>query len=420
MLRPLLRRLLHRPLLSRLPTAQCGATALLATVTALFAAVTLTGAHGIVFGYVQAVTAAAIVGGVASWFTATALFRRPLGLAIPHTALFAERNDRLADAFGNFVRSGLLSADTVAEQIRSASLVPRLAAWLSDQDNASYLAAQVADLLLEAARVLREEDSQRTLRAELTRALEAVEVAPLAGRTLRAVIAGGRHTELFDAVVSAIDRYLANHHADLRKRFERESSGWMPGPVYRLVFDRLYARLRQRLAAVTASSDDPARRKFEEWLLRLPDRLETSPEMCERGERLKREVLAYARLRDRDTSSGPQTKRPSPPQMAEPGPEAHRRLANGLTAAGRRLGSDPRLQEGTERIFELGASALADQFRDELADFVTRMTARWDATETSAQMELLLRPDLQYIRISGTLVGAGIGLALHAIAVALT
>ena len=143
------------------------------------------------------------------------------------------------------------------------------------------------------------------LTAELNRAAVAVEIAPLAGKTLRAVIAGGHHTGLFDALVSASDRYLTDHHTDLRKRFERESSSWMAGPLYRLVFDRLHARLRQRLTAVAASPDDPARRKFEEWLLGLPDRLETSPEMRERGERLKREVLADARLRRWYTSRGP-------------------------------------------------------------------------------------------------------------------
>ena len=187
-----------RPLLSRLATAPGGAAALLATATALFAAVTVAGAHGIASGCVQAGAAGAIIGGAASWFTATAQFRRPPGLAVPRTALSAERTDQLAAALGNFVRSGSFSADAVAERIRSACLVPRLAAWLSDQDNSG----QVADLILKAARVLREEDSQRMLTAELNRAAVAVEMAPLAGRTLRAVIAGGHHTGLFDALVS--------------------------------------------------------------------------------------------------------------------------------------------------------------------------------------------------------------------------
>jgi uncharacterized membrane-anchored protein YjiN (DUF445 family) len=131
-------------------------------------------------------------------------------------------------------------------------------------------------------------------------------------------------------------------------------------------------------------------------------------------------VLADARLRCWYTSRGPWAESAARPQAAERGPEARRRLAEGLMAAGRRLSSDSRLQEGTERIIELGASALADQFCDELAGLVTRMTAQRDATAAPARTKLLLQPGLRYIRVYGTLVGAGVGLALHAFAVALT
>jgi uncharacterized membrane-anchored protein YjiN (DUF445 family) len=416
----LLRRLLRR-LLSQSAAAHRGAAALLAAATALFAAVTIIGAHGIALGYVQAGAEAAIVGGVADWFTVTALFRRPLGLTIPHTALIVGRKDQFAVTLGKFVQVNFLNADALAERTRSARLVPRLAAWLADQDNAARLADHAADLLVTAAQGLRDENARRVLAAELTRALEAVEVAPLAGRALRVILAGGRHTELFNTIVSTADRYLADHHTELRKRFEGESSSnWMPGPVYRLVFDRLHARLRQRLAAVAANPGDRARHQFEEWLLGLPDRLETSPELRERGERLKRDVLTSARLRHWYTSPRQQDRRSPRTQAAKPGSEARSRLADGLTAAGRRLGSDRHLEEGAERILELGARALADQFNSELAGLVTKTVTRWDAADVSSQLELLLRPDLQYIRVNGTLLGTGVGLALHAIALALT
>jgi uncharacterized membrane-anchored protein YjiN (DUF445 family) len=403
----------------RLAAARRRATALLVGATVLFVAVTAAGVHGTFLGYVQAAAEASMVGGVADWFAVTALFRRPLGLPIPHTALIVERKDQFAATLGQFVQENFLTADVLAERIRSARLVPRLAAWLADEANAARFAGHAADLGVNVAEALRDEDVQRLLTAELTRAVDAVEVAPLAGRALRVIIAGGHHAELFNAIVSAADRYLADHHAELRERFQTESPRWLPDAAYRLVFDRMYNRLRQRLAAMAADPDDEDRRQFEEWIDRLPSRLETSPELRERGERLKRDILGSAELRDWSSSLWRKAKDALRTQAADPESELRRQLAAALVAAGQRLGSDRRLQEGLDRVVESGARALADQFHDELADLVTGTIERWDAAETSSQLELLLGPDLQYIRINGTVVGAGVGLALHAIALAL-
>ena len=403
----------------RLAAARRRATALLAGVTVLFVVVTAVGVHGTFLGYVQAGAEAAMVGGVADWFAVTALFRRPLGLPIPHTALIVERKDQFAATLGQFVQENFLTADVLAERIRSAGLVPRLAAWLSDPANATRFAGHAADAVVTAVEALRDEDVQRVLTAELTRAAEAVEVAPLAGRALRVVIAGGQHAELFNVILSGADHYLADHYDELRERFEGEAPRWLPDAAYRLVFDRLYTRLRYRIAAMAADPDDETRQQFEAWIAGLPDRLETSPELRERGERFKRDVLGSAGLRDWSSSLWSKAKETLRIQAADPESELRHRLADALAAAGRRLGSDRRLQEGLERMVESGARALADQFHDDLAGLVTGTIQRWDAEETSFQLELLLGRDLQFIRINGTVVGAGVGLALHAIALGL-
>jgi uncharacterized membrane-anchored protein YjiN (DUF445 family) len=403
----------------RLAAARRRATALLAAVTVVFVGVTVAGARGTLLGYVQAGAEAAMIGGVADWFAVTALFRRPLGLPIPHTALLVERKDQFAATLGQFVQENFLNADVLAERIHSGRLVPRLAAWLADDANAAGFAGHAADLVVTLAETLRDEDAQRVITAELTRAAEAVQVAPLVGRALRVIIAGGHHAGLFTAIVSAADRYLADHYAEFRDLFEVESPRWVPGAAYRRVFDRLYDRLRHRLAAMAADPGDEARRQFDEWIASLPERLETSPELRERGERLKRDVLGSAGLRDWSSSLWQKAKQALRIQAADPESELRRRLADALVAAGRRLASDRRLQEGLERVVDSGVRALADQFHDELAGLVTGTIERWDAAETSSQLELLLGRDLQYIRINGTVVGAGVGLALHAIAQAL-
>jgi uncharacterized membrane-anchored protein YjiN (DUF445 family) len=404
----------------RLAAARRRASALLAGVTVLFVAVTAAGVHGTLLGYVQAGAEAAMVGGIADWFAVTALFRHPLGLPIPHTALIAERKDQFAATLGQFVQENFLNADVLAERISSARIVPRLAGWLADKGNAVRFAGHAADLAVTVAEGFRDEDVQRVLTAELTRAFDAVDVAPLAGRLLRVVIAGGHHAELVNGMLAGADRYLAGHQAELRERFQGETPRWVPDTVYRLVFDRLYARLRQRLAAMATDPGDETRRQLEEWIAGLPGRLETSPEFLERGEQLKADVLGSTAVRDWSSALWQRVKGALRAQAADPESELRHRLADALVAAGWRLGSDRRLQEGLERVVESWARALADQFHDELAGLVTGTIERWDAAETSSQLELLLGRDLQFIRINGTVVGAAVGLALHAISLSLS
>ena len=401
-----------------LVAARRRATALLAGATVLFAVVTAVGAHGVLLGYVQAGAEASMVGGIADWFAVTALFRHPLGVPIPHTALIVERKDQFAATLGQFVQANFLSADVLAERIRSVHLVPRLAAWLADKANAERVAGYAADAAVAVAGTLRDEDVQRVITAELTRAVDAVEVAPLAGRVLRVAIAEGHHAELFDTILSGADGYIGSHYEELRELFETERPRWIPEAVYSRVFDRLYLRLRQRLVAMAADPNDQARQQFEAWIAGLPGRLETDPELRARGEQLKRDVLGSAALRDWSSALWQQAKEGLRAQAADPGSELRRLLAEALSATGQRLGSDRRLQQGLDRMIESGARALADQFHDELAGLVTGTIERWDAAETSSQLELLLGRDLQYIRINGTVVGAAVGLALHAIVLA--
>src|SRR5580698_10243287 len=144
----------------RLAAARRRATALLAAVTVLFVAVTAAGAHGILLGDVQAGARASMVGGAADWFAVTALFRRPLGLPIPHTALIVERKDQFAATLGQFVQENFLNADVLAERIGSAGLAARLSAWLTGQDRAARFAGHAADLAVTVAETLRDEDVQ--------------------------------------------------------------------------------------------------------------------------------------------------------------------------------------------------------------------------------------------------------------------
>ena len=238
----------------RLAAARRRATAVLAGVTVLFIAVSMAsrdlprlragrrrGVHRQRRGRLVAVTA---------------LFRHPLGLPIPYTALIVERKDQFTATLGQFVQENFLNADVLADRIRAAGLVPQLAGSLSDQASAARFSGYAADLVVTVAEALRDEDVQQMLTAELTRVVDSVELAPLAGRALRVVIAEGQHAELFNVILAAADRYLGDHSAELREVFEGEAPRWIPDAVYRRVFDRLYSRLRERLTAIATDPDD--------------------------------------------------------------------------------------------------------------------------------------------------------------------
>jgi uncharacterized membrane-anchored protein YjiN (DUF445 family) len=404
----------------RLAAARRRATAFLVVVTLVFIGVTVAGAHGTFLNYVQAGAEAAMVGGTADWFAVTALFRHPMGIPIPHTALIVERKDQFAATLGQFVQENFLNGDVLVDRIRTAKLSTRLASWLSDEANAVKLAGYAADAVVTLTEALRDEDAQRLLTAELSRAVDAVDVAPLAGKGLQIVIEGGHHAELFDTFVTAADHYLDDHYMELRERFESEAPRWIPNIAYRQVFERLYTHMRHRLTAIAGNPDDELRRQFDQWILALPSRLENDPALRERGDQIKRDVLGSAVLRDLSSTMWENVKQTLRAQAANPDSELHKRLAEALAAAGRRLGSDQRIQDSLERMIESAARSLADQFHDELAGLVTGTIERWDATQTSSQLELLLGRDLQFIRINGTVVGAGVGLALHAIVMALS
>src|SRR5712691_12486156 len=192
----------------RLAAARRRATALLAGVTVVFVAVTVAGVHGTLLGYVQAGAEAAMVGGVADWFAVTALFRRPLGLPIPHTAVIVERKDQFAATLGQFVQENFLTGDVLAERLRAAGIAKRLAAWLAEPANATRAGGHASDLVVTLAEALRDEDAQRVISTELTRLVESVDVSPLAGRVVGVVIAGGHHSELFNSILSSADSYL--------------------------------------------------------------------------------------------------------------------------------------------------------------------------------------------------------------------
>ena len=390
------------------------ATLLLVAVTCVFVAVTVWGGDATWAGYVEAAAAASMVGGLADWFAVVALFRHPLGLPIPHTAIVVERKDQFAATLGEFVRESFLSRAVLVERVRTAQVVPRLAAWISEPANANRVAAEAADAAVAVSDLLRDDDVHRVVEGAVRQRVERVPLAPLAGKALRFLTQDGRHDPALDAALRGLDRYLDEHRPDLRKRLTEKSPWWLPGPVENRIFDRLIDGVRSVVRDMAHDRDHDLRRQFEARVAKLAVELETSPELRERGEQLKREVLSQPELRSWVASLWRDAKQQLRDQASDPDSELRRRLADALVAGGQRLADDSEVVAMVRAGMESAVGYVAEHFGDEMSELISGTVARWDAQETADRLELLLGPDLQYVRMNGTLVGAGLGLALHA------
>jgi uncharacterized membrane-anchored protein YjiN (DUF445 family) len=396
------------------------ATGLLVVMSVLYLVLTVFGDGRGVVGYLQAAAAGAMVGGLADWFAVTALFRHPLNIPIPHTAVIVERKAQFGQTLGEFVQENFLSPDVISERVRSARVVERTAAWISEPGNAELVAAQVANVAVGLSDAVRDEDVQGLLQQEIGRGVDALPLASLAGSAVRVMTAEGRHDELLDAILRGLERTLEKNREVLHQRFAQESPWWLPGAVDDRIFDRLFDGVCSLLNNVNTDPDHDLRLQFEQWLQDLADRLEHSPELEARVEQLKRDVLQHPELRDWSTSLWAQLKSSLRRQAADPQSELRRRLATAIAAGGRRLEGDPELTERLNLSVERAARYLAEHFHEELADLVSGTIARWDADETSRRLELLLGPDLQFIRINGTVVGGLAAVVIHAIGEAIS
>jgi len=367
------------------------ATGLLIAVTIAFGLSTAFKGEAGWLGWVQATALASMVGGLADWFAVTALFRRPLGLPIPHTAIVVERKDRFAETIAAFVQESFLSPEAVIQRLEHAQAIPRAAAWLSEPDNAGRLAARVTDAVGNAGKLIRDEDIQH-LAAKL-------ELAPIAGKALAQLTRDQRHEPLIDTGLDALRLYLRRNGPQLHARLGMRSPWWLPGPIGHRMVGRLLERTQVVLAEMVHDPYHPIRQQLGAGIVKLAEDLQTNETLRRRGEELKQHLLSQPQLRTVATSVWEDVD-----------------LQTLIIRTGRRLATDADLQESAQRSLEAAARQILGAYGHELVALVSTTINRWDAAETSRRLELLLGPDLQYIRINGTVVGALAGLALHALA----
>jgi uncharacterized membrane-anchored protein YjiN (DUF445 family) len=364
-------------------------------------------------GAVKATAGAAMVGGLADWFAVTALFKHPLGIPIPHTAIIAARKDQIGRSLGNFVQRHFLSRDVLAEKLLHAKVAEHLAAWLSDPVNAKNVGRHAASAVAGGVKVLRDEDVQALIDGVLKERIRKTQVAPLAGKLLSVITEGGRHQELLDEAIALLSRTVHTHGDAIRDRIERESPWWVPEVVDDKIHEKIVTGLDRTLAEVKADPKHPLRHRFDHALDEFIARLNGSAELQARAERIKGELLDDAAVRRFSTAIWEEAKASlfryaERPDSFNPGA-----IERGLVAFGETAKDDPLLLEKLNGYIADLALTVVERYEGEVSALIAQTVAGWDPDATSQRIELAIGKDLQFIRINGTIVGGLAGLAIY-------
>ena len=398
-----------------LRTMQRRATGLLVAAAGTFVVAGLYQGRVPALGYVRAFAEAAMVGGLADWFAVTALFRHPLGLKIPHTAIVPTRKDRIGRSLGRFVQQNFLSREVIARKLAAARPGERAARWLADPAHARSVARQVASALHGGASVLKDDDVQAVVTRTIVARAERIQVAPLLGRVLALLTADGRHQELFDQALRIAARFLDENEAIIRDRIAAEAPWWVPGAVEDKIHDRVVSGVERTLEQVSADPTHPLRARFDDAVQTLVEKLRTSPETIARAEAIKHDVLAHPAVREYAGSLWTDLKA-ALARYAEGGDDAApAAVERGLVSLGEAVLRDPALTAKVDGFITDAVLAIVEQYRSEVSALIETTVAAWDPNETSRRIEVQIGRDLQFIRINGTLVGGLVGLALYAV-----
>ena len=391
------------------------ATGLLVAMSAVFLATLVLEARFPWLGYVRATAEAAMVGGLADWFAITALFRHPLNLPIPHTAIIPTRKDRIGRTLGNFVQHNFLSPEVLGPRLLGLQPSRRAAEWLRRPEHARSLSRHAASALRSATDVVRDEDVHALLERSVIEPLRQRSIAPVLAKGLVLLTADDRHQQLLDRVIHGLARLLLENEAFIRARIHEESPWWVPGFVDERVHTRVIVGIQRTLVEISSDPGHPLRRQFDELLTDWIVRLQESPEVIARADAVKQQLFDNPTSRGLSASLWTEVKR-ALDRQAEPAPvDTPGALERGLIALADGALEDEALLAKLDGWIVDAVLRVVEQHRQEVGGLIEHTVRNWDPGETSRRLELAVGRDLQFVRINGTLVGGLVGLVLYTV-----
>jgi len=394
------------------------ATAMLAGMAAIFIAATHLDDLHPAWGFVRAFAEAAMVGGIADWFAVTALFRHPLGVPIPHTAIIPRNKDRIGDTLASFLRDNFLTPSVVARRMRRLDVAGATGRFLASPPGGGRLREGASRLIADILEALDRERLGGMVKAAVAQRLHMLEISPVAGRSLEAAIGEDRHVPIMDAIVTWTGRTL-DANEDLIRAMVHERAGWivrMAGLDEKLA-DKIVDGLRKLTIDMAVDDRHPLRAKAEEGLARLAGSLQHDPETRAKVEAWKNELIANQAVTDWveglwENSRAGMLRAARDPEAAMAG-----RFGEALRQLGETLQQDPHLKQALNQFARRAAVGAVATYGSGIVTLVSETVRSWDARTVTDRLEAAVGRDLQYIRINGTIVGGLVGLVIHAVEV---
>lgn len=368
------------------------------------------------WAYVRAAAEGGMVGALADWFAVTALFRHPLGIPIPHTAIIPTRKDEIGRNLGEFVETNFLEGGIVRAKLESTAIARTAGRWLSEGDHAETVGSEAATIASGILTALSDDEVQDLISDLAREHLLRPEWGPTIGTWLEKVVDAGAHHGAVDLGIESIGSWLQANRAAFAGLVSRRLPSWVPSVATRLVDDTAYNEAVKFVAAVRADPHHPARIAIDGYLARLSDKLQHDPDTIGRLEGSKSAIFDSPRVRELAAEAWNTAKAGLLRSLADPTSALRQRMVAALREVGERLATDAALQKRVDDRVAGAAVFLVERYRHDIASIITDTVEKWDPAETTEKIELMVGRDLQYIRLNGTIVGALAGLVIFTIA----
>ena len=370
-----------------------------------------------VLGYVNAGAEASMVGAIADWFAVTALFRHPLGLPIPHTALIPRRKDELGRGLEEFVSENFLQEDIIRERLESAAPARQLGEWLAEPDNAQRVVDEVADVAAIALSKVRDDHIESLVRDALTPRFREEPISPLLGSLLGEALRDDLHHGLVDLALTELHGWLLDNPATVAEVLEERAPWWAPPQLNERVTSRIHIELVRWVADIRDDPRHRARAALDSVLTQLAVDLNSDPQTQARAEALKERLLDHPQVVSSFISLWDALRRALTASLEDPAGAVRERMHAELALFVDRLAADADLRTRLDTMAADAAVFVIDRYGAELTAVITHTIERWDGREAARRIELHVGRDLQFIRINGTIVGGLVGVLIHALVV---
>ncbi len=392
------------------------ATGLLATMAVIFTVAFALQQNHPWLEYVRAAAEGGMVGALADWFAVTALFKHPMGLKIPHTAIIPRKKDQIGESLGEFVQENFLSRDVIDTKLSQFNVSRNVGVWLAKEESATRVAQEVATVAGAALEVLNDKDILALLESLAKKHMLAPEWSSTLGRIMHRVVADGHHKPAVDLLAERVEQWAAGNKDMIVSLVAERSPSWVPAMVDTLMGEKLHRELIKFVRAVRFDPRHSMRMSIDAWLEKFAADMQVDPEMIGKVEALKHSLLGDAQLRDLAATSWSSIKAALIESMQNPSSELRKSLIAAIRDLGGRLRDDELLAAKINGWVSNAVGYVVENYSGQITSLITETVARWDGKETSEKIELQVGRDLQFIRINGTVVGSLAGLAIFTVA----